>query len=126
VFKVWGSLESLEEVARTVADVAIWQGLASATPQHFPTLAYVSVSTHKIFSFNDSVYMATWVGHTSKKLLPLLLGNNFLSLLLKIILQVHIVLVIAMYCRNRIIGPSELSFVKRHPTIRVYCSCWKG
>jgi hypothetical protein len=73
VFKVWGSLESLEEVARTVADVAIWQGLASATPQHFPTLAYVSVSTHKIFSFNDSVYMATWVGHTSKKLLPPLL-----------------------------------------------------
>jgi hypothetical protein len=42
-------------------------------PQNFPTLAYVWVSTHKIFNFNGSVYMATWVGHTSKKLLPPLL-----------------------------------------------------
>jgi hypothetical protein len=50
-----------------VEDVAIWQGLASAPPQHFPTLAYVWVSTHKIFNFNGSGYMATWVGHTSKK-----------------------------------------------------------
>jgi hypothetical protein len=47
-----------------VAEAAIWQGLASATPQNFSTSAYVCDSTHKNFNFNGSVYMATWVSHT--------------------------------------------------------------
>jgi hypothetical protein len=46
-----------------VAEAAIWQGLASATPQIFPTSAYVCVSTYKSFNFNGYVHMATWVGH---------------------------------------------------------------
>jgi hypothetical protein len=56
-----------------VAEAAIWQGLASVTPKKNSNFMLSMRWYPQILYFNVYVYMAIWVGHTLKILLPPLL-----------------------------------------------------